>query len=75
MWPWSPEPQVTFNLHGLFSPFTTQSLTCIQSILWSQAPFHLSSHLVHTLAQSENQRGREEVISSRSPNQGQSHLL
>lgn len=74
VWSQSPEPQVTFNLHGSFSPFTTQSLSCIQSRLCSQAPFHLSSHLAHTMAQSENQHGREEVISSRSPNQGQSHL-
>lgn len=74
VWPWSPEPQGTFNLHGSFSPFTTQTLTCIQSRLCSQAPFHLSSHLVHTMAQSENQHGREEVVSSRSLNQVQNHL-
>ena len=74
VWSQSPEPQVTFNLHGSFCPFTTQSLSCIQSRLCSQAPFHLLSHLAHTMAQRENQYGREEVISSRSPNQGQSHL-
>lgn len=35
-WPWPPDAQVTFSTHGSFSPFTTQSLTCVQRRSCSQ---------------------------------------
>lgn len=65
MWPWPPDTQVTFRPHGSFSPFTTQSLTGIQSRFCCQIPSHVSSIWSSQQPGEENQDQREDVASSR----------
>lgn len=74
MWPWSPETQVTFSLHGLFphsrlSPLPASRADYILKLLSICHPIWC----VHR-PREENQHRREDVASSRPPSEGESHL-
>ena len=74
MWPWSPETQVTFSLHGLFphsrlSPLPASRADYMLKLLSIWHPIWS----VHR-PREENQHRRKEVASSRSPSKGESHL-
>lgn len=74
MCPWSPETQVTFSLHGLcphsrLSPLPASRADYILKLLSICHPIWC----VHR-PRKENQHRREDVTSSRSPSEGESHL-